>query len=48
MMIELEGYKIPEFIREKQLESLEKMRPQIEGYYETRTIQQLGTLLNNK
>ena len=47
-MIELEGYKIPEFIREKQLESIEKMRPQLEGYYETKTTQQFGTLLNDK
>jgi hypothetical protein len=44
----LEGYKVPEFIREKQLESLEKMRPQLEKHYETRTIQQSGPSLNDR
>ena len=48
MMIKLEEYKVPEFIREKQLESLEKMKPQLEGYYEKRTLQQLGTSLNDR
>ena len=47
-MIGLEEYKVPQSIIEKQKEALEKIRPQLERHYQTRTIQQSGPSLNDK